>query len=87
MDYWCGACSPLKLKGCKRRPYAIRVTNSSYTAQTTPLFVEEKIAVQDIFKLQLLKFDCKLCTNLLPPSIVIVVLLIGNLHLHCASIL
>ena len=44
------------------------ITNSSYIAQITPLFNEEKLfQVQDIFKLRLLKFYYKLCSGLLPP--------------------
>ena len=44
------------------------ITNSSYIAHTTPLFVEEKLLkVQEILKLKLLKFHYKLCNNLLPP--------------------
>ena len=43
------------------------VTNSSYTAHTTPLFVElGLLKVQDIFKLKLLKCYYKLSYNLLP---------------------
>ena len=47
---------------------AIRlITNSSYTAHTTPLFIElGLLKVQDMFKLKLLKFYYKLSSNLLP---------------------
>ena len=38
------------------------ITNSNYTAHTTPIFIE----VQDMFKLKLLKFYYKLSSNLLP---------------------
>ena len=67
MDYLCGAQSALKIEGLQKK--AIRlITNSSYIAHTTPLFVEEKLLkVQEIFKLKLLKFYYKLCNNLLPP--------------------
>ena len=56
-----------KIEGLQKK--AIRlITNSSYIAHTTPLFVEEKLLkVQEIFKLKLLKFYYKLCNNLLPP--------------------
>ena len=43
------------------------ITNSSYTAHTTPLFIElGLLKVQDMFKLKLLKFYYKLSSNLLP---------------------
>ena len=47
---------------------AIRlITNSSYTAHTTPLFIElGLLKIQDMFKLKLLKFYYKLSSNLLP---------------------
>ena len=47
---------------------AIRlITNSSYTAHITPLFIElGLLKVQDMFKLKLLKFYYKLSSNLLP---------------------
>ena len=47
---------------------AIRlITNSSYTAHTTPLFIElGLLKIQDKFKLKLLKFYYKLSPNLLP---------------------
>ena len=47
---------------------AIRlITNSSYTAHTTPLIIElGLLKVQDMFKLKLLKFYYKLSSNLLP---------------------
>ena len=56
-----------QIEGLQKK--AIRlITNSSYIAHTTPLFVEEKLLkVQEIFKLKLLKFYYKLCNNLLPP--------------------
>ena len=55
-----------QIEGLQKK--AIRlITNSSYIAHTTPLFVEEKLLkVQEIFKLKLLKFYYKLCNNLLP---------------------
>ena len=56
-----------QIEGLQKK--AIRlITNSSFIAHTTPLFVEEKLLkVQEIFKLKLLKFYYKLCNNLLPP--------------------
>ena len=69
---------------------AIRlVTNSAYIAHTTPLFIEEGLLkVQDIFKLKLLKFYYKLSNNLFRhTSRVILMSLIENLYVHCASIL
>ena len=56
-----------QIEGLQKK--AIRlVTNSSYIAHTTPLFVEEKLLkIQEIFKLKLPKFYYKLCNNLLPP--------------------
>ena len=62
---WSMECA--KIEGLQKK--AIRlVTNSSYIAHTTPLFVEEKLLkVQEIFKLKLLKFYYKLCNNLLSP--------------------
>ena len=47
---------------------AIRlITNSSYTAHTTLLFIElGLLKIQDKFKLKLLKFYYKLSSNLLP---------------------
>ena len=47
---------------------AIRlITNSNYSAQTTPLFIElGLLKVQDMFKLKLLKFYYKLSYDLLP---------------------
>ena len=47
---------------------AIRlITNSSYTAHTTPLFIElGSLKIQDMFNLKLLKFYYKLSSNLLP---------------------
>ena len=43
------------------------ITNSGYTAHTTPLFIElGLLKVQDMFKLKLLKFYYKLSSNLLP---------------------
>ena len=43
------------------------ITNSSYTAHTTPLFIElGLLKIQDMFKLKLLKFYYKLSSNLLP---------------------
>ena len=47
---------------------AIRlITNSSYTAHTTPLFIElGLLKIQNMFKLKLLKFYYKLSSNLLP---------------------
>ena len=47
---------------------AIRlITNSNYTAHTTPLFIElGLLKIQDMFKLKLLKFYYKLSSNLLP---------------------
>ena len=48
---------------------AIRlVTNSSYFAHTTPLFIKlNLLKIQDMFKLKLLKFFYKLSYDLLPP--------------------
>ena len=47
---------------------AIRlITNSNYSAHTTPLFIELGLLnVQDMFKLKLLKFYYKLPYDLLP---------------------
>ena len=47
---------------------AIRlITNSNYSAHTTPLFIElGLLKVQDMFKLKLLKFYCKLSYDLVP---------------------
>ena len=47
---------------------AIRlITNSSYSAHTTPLFIAlGLLKVQDMFNLKLLKFYYKLSSNLLP---------------------
>ena len=47
---------------------AIRlISNSSYTAHTTPLFIEPGLLkIQDMFKLKLLKFYYKLSSNLSP---------------------
>ena len=43
------------------------ITNSSYTAHTTPLFIElDLLKIQDMFKLKLLKFYYKRSSNLLP---------------------
>ena len=43
------------------------ITNSSYTAHTTPLFIKlGLLKVQDMFKLKLLKFYYKLSSNFLP---------------------
>ena len=43
------------------------MTNSSYTAHTTPLFIElDLLKIQDMFKLKLLQFYYKLSSNLLP---------------------
>ena len=56
-----------QIEGLQKK--AIRlVTNSSYIAHTTPLFVEDKmLKVQELSKLKLLKVYYKLCNNLLPP--------------------
>ena len=55
-----------QIKGLQKKAIPL-VTNSSYIAHTTALFVEEKfLKVQEIFKLKLLKFYCMLCDNLLP---------------------
>ena len=44
------------------------VTNSSYFAHTTPLFIKlNLLKIQDMFKLKLLKFFYKLSYDLLPP--------------------
>ena len=47
---------------------AIRlITNSNYTAHSTPLFIKlGLLKIQDMFKLKLLKFYYKLSSNLLP---------------------
>ena len=47
---------------------AIRlITNSNYSAHTTPLFIElGLLKLQDVFKLKLLKFYYKLSYDLLP---------------------
>ena len=47
---------------------AIRlITNSSYTAHTTPLFIElSLLKLKDMFKIKLVKFYYKLSSNLLP---------------------
>ena len=43
------------------------ITNSNYSAHTTPLFIElGLLKVQDMFKLTLLKFYYKLSYDLLP---------------------
>ena len=43
------------------------ITNSCYTAHTTPLFIElGLLKIRDMFKLKLLKFYYKLSSNLLP---------------------
>ena len=49
-----------QIEGLQKKSIRL-VTNSSYIAHTTPLFVEEKLLkVQEIFKLKLLKFYYKL---------------------------
>ena len=64
------------------------VTNSSYFAQTTPLFLTEGLLkVSEIFKLKLLKFFYKLSYDLLPPSSVVIVMsLIRTLLVYCVGI-
>ena len=56
-----------QMEGLQKKAIQL-ITNSSYIAHTTPLFVKKKLLkVQEIFKLKLLKFYYKLCNNLLLP--------------------
>ena len=78
-----------QIEGLQKK--AIRlITNSSYIAHTTPLFVEEKLLkVQEIFKLKLLKnFIISYAIIYYRLILIVIVMsLIENLHVHYASIL
>ena len=69
MDSFYGELSLIELSILQKK--AIRlITNSNYSAHTTPLFIElgllQKVIVQDMFKLKLLKFYYKLSYDLVP---------------------
>ena len=56
-----------KIPEFRKKSHACLITNSSYTAHTTPLFIElGLLKIQDMFKLKLLKFYYKRSSNLLP---------------------
>ena len=68
MGSFYGVLNHIELSYYMYKKRAIRlIRNSSYTAHTTPLFIElGLLKVQDMFKLNLLKFYYKLSSNLLP---------------------
>ena len=56
----------IRIKLLQRKAIPL-ITNSSYTANTTPLFIELGVLkIQEMFKLKLLKFYYKLSSNILP---------------------
>ena len=69
MDSFYGELSLIELSHYKIK-HAIRlITNSNYSAHTTPLFIElGLLKVQDMFKLKLLKLYYKLLSYDLLPS-------------------
>ena len=77
-----------QIEGLQKKAMRL-ITNSSYIAHTTPLFVEEKLLkVQEIFKLKLLNFIISYAIIYYRLILIVIVMsLIENLHVHYASIL
>ena len=80
MGSFYGVLNHIELSYYKKR--AIRlITNSSYTAHTTPLFIELGLPkVQNMFKLKLLKFTIN-CLLIYYHNFFNLIVMLSNVHL------